>query len=156
MPCQRPTAGKSSTDDSLPGFGVFVSTKTKTFVLTYGADRQRVSTGRYPLISLAEARKKAQGILQDRELGIVPKDAPTLKSVKAEYLGRRDGEVREATRQGDTYLFRHFDSLLSRSLDEITPIDIKRIIDGIDAPSTRRTRHTAPAGRKSLPAWICC
>src|SRR5262245_17973793 len=67
---------KLYTDDSLPGFGLRVSTKTKTFVLTYGAERTRVSLGRYPLMSLADARRKAQTILRDRELGVIEKDVP--------------------------------------------------------------------------------
>src|SRR5712691_11702857 len=142
-----PEAGqKLYTDDTLPGFGLRVSTKAKTFVLTCGADRQRVSIGRYPIIGLAEARKKAQSILRDRELGIVPKDVPTLRAVKGDYLGRREGAVREATRQGDTYLFKHFDGLLSRKLNEITPDDIERIIDDIDAPSTKRSAYIRISG----------
>jgi hypothetical protein len=39
----------------------------KTFVLMVGPERKRVTLGRYPLISLAEARRKAQSILRDRE-----------------------------------------------------------------------------------------
>src|SRR5712691_10248484 len=99
-----PEAGqKLYTDDTLPGFGLRVSTKTKTFVLTYGAERQRITLGRYGAagLTLAEARQRAQRFLRDRELGIVPKDVPTLRATKGEYLGRREGEVREATRQGD-------------------------------------------------------
>ena len=74
------------------------------------------------------------------------KPAPILRTVKDEYLGRRDGEVRDATRQGDTYLFKHFDGLLSRKLDAITPDDIERIIDGIAAPSTRRSAYIRISG----------
>lgn len=132
------TGQKLYTDDSLAGFGLRVSTKTKMFVLTYGADRRRVTIGRYPLTSLADARKKAQSILRDRELGIAPRDARTLRAVKAQYLARRDGELRASTLQGDNYLFRHFDGILGRRLDEITPLtsstssigSLLRLLDG--------------------------
>jgi len=59
--------------------------------------------------------------------------------VKREYLNRRDTEIRAATRQGDTYAFKHCEGLMSRRLDEIEPDDIEAIINRIDAPSTRRT-----------------
>ncbi len=52
---------------------------------------------------------------------MVHKPVPTFRAVKSEYLGRRDAEVREATLQGDRYLFRHFDSLMTRKLGRHHP-----------------------------------
>jgi hypothetical protein len=60
----------------------------------------------------------------------VHRPSPTLRTFKAEYPGRRDGEVRPATRQGDTYLFKRFDRLASRKLDDITPEIIESILYG--------------------------
>lgn len=55
---------------SIPGFGVRVSQGgTKTFVLMVGKDRQLVSIGRYPTISLLDARSVAKQLLAERTLG---------------------------------------------------------------------------------------
>lgn len=141
------SGAKIYSDDILPSFGVKVRHGgSKTFILTVGRERKRITIGRYPLISLAEARRQAQAILRDRELGIIHKPSPTLRAVKDEYLARRDDEVRAATRQGDTYLFKHFDGLLSRKLEDITPGAIEAIIDNLDAPSTRRNAFVRISG----------
>src|SRR5271170_984777 len=57
-------------DDALQGFGVRVSPGgTKTFVLVYGPARERITIGRYGVISLADARADAKRILAERTLG---------------------------------------------------------------------------------------
>ena len=40
------------TDDLLPGFGLRVGKNKKTWVVTFGQDRKRVSVGVYPLVHL--------------------------------------------------------------------------------------------------------
>lgn len=55
-------------DATLPTFGVRVSPKgTKTFVLKLRTGRQAI--GRYPIISLSDARTEAKQILAERTLG---------------------------------------------------------------------------------------
>ena len=68
-----PERGQSTyLDRMIPGFGVRVSQGgTKTFTLVYGPHRKRISLGRYPIVSLANARKKAQDILAAKQLGIL-------------------------------------------------------------------------------------
>lgn len=57
-------------DDSLPGFGIRVSESgAKSFVLLLGRSRKRVTIGRYPTITLAEARGRAREIIASRLLG---------------------------------------------------------------------------------------
>jgi len=64
------TGQRTYFDDTLSGFGCRVSQGgTKTFVLVYGADRRRVTIGRYPIISLAKAREEAKRILAEHTLG---------------------------------------------------------------------------------------
>lgn len=50
-------------DTNLPGFGLLVGKRTKTFLVVYGQERRNLTIGRYPQISLREARETAKGIL---------------------------------------------------------------------------------------------
>jgi hypothetical protein len=66
-------------DLTLPGFGVRVSPKgTKTFILKLRSGRQAL--GRYPILSLSEARTEAKRLLAERTLGRTdPARSPTPK-----------------------------------------------------------------------------
>jgi integrase len=130
---------KLYTDETLIGFGVRVSGRgAKTFVLTVGTERQRITLGRYPIISLADARKKAAGILRDRELGITHKPSPPFVQVYEEYLATRDQTVRPNTRRAEVYMLRPFLVFSKQKIGEIQPAEIARILDAIKAPITRR------------------
>ena len=62
-------------DTKVPGLGVRASSHgTRTFVLMYRFDgtKRRLGLGRYPTMSLAEAREKAWGIVRDVAKGIDP------------------------------------------------------------------------------------
>lgn len=50
-------------DTNLPAFGITVGRTTKTFFVMRGAKRQLTSIGRYPEISLQDARKEARRLL---------------------------------------------------------------------------------------------
>ena len=118
---------KLYTDDTLAGFGVRVSTRKKSFVLTYGRDRHRITLGHYPTLSLAEAREKARRILRDRELGIEHRPTPTFKSIYDEYLAGRE-EKRANTRRADRYRLRPFLALAQRRIGEITADELHDIL----------------------------
>jgi integrase len=61
---------RSYPDDALPGFAVRVSQGgTRTFILVHGRSRTRTTIGRYPIISLAQARSRAKEILAEITLG---------------------------------------------------------------------------------------
>ena len=55
-----PSGQKTFYDNQLPGFGIRVSQRSKSFVVMYGRRRQLKTLGRYPSLSLKEARKQAQ------------------------------------------------------------------------------------------------
>src|SRR5229473_400078 len=69
----HPTAGqKDYVDDLQPGLLVRVGKRTKTFmmVVAKGKNRERVTLGRYPNTSLADARSRAKALVgeaQDRK-----------------------------------------------------------------------------------------
>lgn len=50
-------------DTKTPGFGIIVGVHTKTFTVVYGKKRLSKSLGRWPEISLAEARKAAMRVM---------------------------------------------------------------------------------------------
>ena len=67
---EPPSKGqKLYTDTSLAGFGCRVSSKgTKTFILQLGRDRRKISIGRYPIITLSQARTEAKRLLAEFSL----------------------------------------------------------------------------------------
>ena len=54
-------------DQSLPGFGVRVGKRRKTFIAMKGRERTRISLGHFPETTLAEARAAAKKILAGTE-----------------------------------------------------------------------------------------
>jgi len=54
-------------DDLLPGFGVIVGQRAKTFFVMYGKDRRIQTLGRYPSKSLQDARNDARRVLERPE-----------------------------------------------------------------------------------------
>ena len=50
-------------DEQLHGFGVRVGANRKTWLVMRGKTRARTSIGHYPNLGLADARKKAKGLL---------------------------------------------------------------------------------------------
>lgn len=57
-------------DATLSNFGVRVSPGgTKNFIVMLGKSRERISVGRYPVISLSDARNKAKEMMAARVLG---------------------------------------------------------------------------------------
>jgi integrase len=50
-------------DPSLPGFGVRCTVRSKSFFVMFGPERRLQTIGRWPQVSLKEARQEAKGIL---------------------------------------------------------------------------------------------
>jgi integrase len=55
-----PTGRKTYFDDQIGGFGIRVSQRSKSFVVVYGQSRKLKTLGKYPALSLKDARKEAQ------------------------------------------------------------------------------------------------
>lgn len=58
-----PTGQIRHFDATTPNFGVIVGTRSKSFFVVRGKDRRLTTIGRYPDISLADARKEAKRLL---------------------------------------------------------------------------------------------
>jgi len=134
---------KTHFDDGLRGFGVRVSPGgTRTFVLMHGTDRQLISIGRYPIISLSDARAEAKRMLAERTLG---KHRP--RSIP--YAEARDAYLAECEKKNRPHTVYDYRRALerrfnfgTRQLSEITPQDIYRKLDRIDAPQEREYAST--------------
>lgn len=123
---------KTYYDKALPGFGVRVSQGgTKTFVVVYGLNRQRRSIGRYPEMSLAEARARAKGIQSEFALeSPLEHIKPEISYQDARRMFLEDSETRNKPRTVGEYrrlLHRHFG--FNGPLDEIDRHAILRRLD---------------------------
>lgn len=129
----KPETGKQVTyiDKSLKGFGVRVSeTGAKSFVLTYGADRRRITIGDAGIVPLKAARDKAKTLLAEKQLGVVkPDTAPSFDEAKKLFLSVCEQKNKPRTVRDYTRLLnRHF-KFGSQPINEITAQDINRRID---------------------------
>jgi integrase len=144
-----PTRGqKDYADDGLPGFAVRVSQGgTKTFTLTYGSPRKRVTLGRFGIITLAQAREKARQLLAHRTLHGDRPPALTFEEALTLFLRVHCAEHNRPSTAMETerLLRRHALPVLGpRTLEEITTGDILRITDGmLGTPSEANHFFTA-------------
>lgn len=97
-------------DDTIPGFGVRVSSGgTKSFTLIHGKSRQRTAIGRYPIVSLQEARAEAKRILAERTLGKHTAPSKIASEVVRAFLDHVSRKNRPRTyRDYQRILNRHF------------------------------------------------
>jgi Arm DNA-binding domain len=117
-------------DDTLPSFGCRISRGgTRSFIIQHGADRQLITIGRYPTISLSDARAEAKRILAERTLGkhrskSIPFADAVVLFLAACVRRNKPRTVKDYTR----LLNRHF-SFGRTQLSEIMPQDINRRLD---------------------------
>jgi integrase len=135
-------------DDNLCGFGVRVGAGgSKTFVLVCGAARERITIGRYPIISLSEARGEAKRILAERTLGAKrPRHVRFETALVEFYTQHCDRKNRPSTaKETKRVLKKHFLPPFRRKyLEEIADSDISKIIEGMShTPSAANHAFTA-------------
>jgi integrase len=138
---------KTYFDDALPGFGCRVSQGgSRSFVVQHGADRQLVTIGRYPVISLAAARAEARRILAERVLGKHRPDSIVAEEAISLFLNEcaRKNKPRTCA-DYKRLLARHFD-FGRRKLAEITPQDINRRLDRLAATPSEQS-HALQAAK---------
>lgn len=111
-------------DTRTKGFGVLVSGSTKTFFVSYGRDRRIKTLGRYPDVTLADARKKAMAVLSADHVplaSIVKFEAVVTEFIEDNYRESK-GRTKENTRR---LLARHFvPTLGNKVLATVTDKDI--------------------------------
>ena len=147
-------------DEKIPGFGVRVSASgTKSFVLMYyqSGRKKRVTLGRYPILTLAEARALARSTLNRVAHGEEPQSAASRQSFLFEQV------VEEFI---DTYAAQHYrpshrnemarllrsrfvSKWRGRQISEIGRADVISMVEGVakdGAPSA--ANHSLAAIRK--------
>jgi len=120
-------------DKTLPTFGVRVSPKgTRTFILKMHNGRQ--SIGRYPVISLAEARTAAKRMLAEKTLGRVKPASITFSQAVSLFIDEKTKSRRLTTASQ----YRWFLDRLGFAghVAGITPSDLSRALNRIKSPST--------------------
>jgi integrase len=124
-------------DMTVPGFGVRVAPSgTKTFTLVHGPHRKRITLGRYPIVSLAKARKAALDILAEKQLGIHHEAPRTtfeegyalfLKVYEAENRPKTVYEMKRLVRRHWMPAFRRY------QLVDITTRDVASVVEALIA-----------------------
>ena len=119
-------------DKSLPNFGIRVSQHgTMTWTLLLGSERRRVGLGRYPIISLAEARQAAKHLLAERTLGKHTPRTVTFREALDVYIATHASNNRTAYEQ-ERVLKKHLlPALQSKKLSDIHYQHVAEIIDRI-------------------------
>ena len=124
-------------DASFRNFGCRINRGgAKSFIVLLGSGRRK-TIGRYPIISLAEARAEAKRVLAEKTLG---KDMPpTIVLCEALDLFLADAQRRNRPRTVNDYtrlLRRHLDKLSKVSLDDVATRNVVHILDRLgDTPS---------------------
>lgn len=126
-------------DEATSGFGVRASQGgSKSFVVVHGVNRQRETLGRYPTITLKQARHQAKKLLAEITLGVRQNRAISYKDARDLFL-----EGCEAKNKKNTidYYRKRLDAHFRfgrKRLDEITRIDIQSRICKINTSASEQ------------------
>ena len=146
---------KTYYDDALPGFGIRVSQGgTKTFVVLYGKERRRRSLGRYPDLSLSEARTLAKQAQVDITLDELnpSNQLPKVRFDTARTKFLDDSRARTRPRTVGEYerlLNKHFN--FEQNIDDLTRQDIAKVVDGLKAK--RSEQQHAYVAIRTMMNW---
>ena len=113
-------------DDSTPGFGLRLSARSKSYVVMYGEKRQLKTLGRYPDLSLQDARKRAKLFLAAHLARREPDIAFDYEAVKAEYLADCRKRLRASTMKGYNLYLGHF--RFKGAIGDIKPSEVMAAI----------------------------
>jgi integrase len=129
-------------DTSLKGFGVRVSQGgAKTFIVLIGSGR-RQAIGRYPLVSLSEARTEAKRILAEKTLGRIRPKHVAFDDAKSDFLSECETRLRPLTlKLYRRHLTLHY-PFERRSIAAVAPREIVQKLNALnDRPSEKEHAH---------------
>jgi integrase len=134
-------------DTSLKGFGVRITDAGhRSYVLTYGERRKRVTIGDVGVVKLKDARQKAKDILSEYQLnGDAPK-SPYWSEAKEQYIKRHvEKNQKEITQKDTKRLLKRFESLKDKRLADLTPDDLLSKVDKL-SPGSANHHFTCVKG----------
>jgi len=131
-------------DEKLRGFGIRVSDKgTRTFLVLIGSGR-RQTLGRYPLLTLADARTEAKRLLAEKTLGKIRPTHIAFDDAKAGFLKECEQRTKPRTLRDYTRLLNRHYPFGRKSIAAITAQDIAAILKKLsNVPSERHHAYTA-------------
>ena len=136
-------------DTQLRGFGIRCGLSSKTWVVMVGKHRQRITVGRYPDMTLKEARAAGKALLS-RTYTATPSLASTIDSYCNLHLAPNTKP--RSAKEAERLLRRHFIPLLGTTrLGDITARDITAITNKMAATPTEA--NLALAAMKALLNW---
>ncbi|SLN13689.1 site-specific tyrosine recombinase XerC [Roseovarius gaetbuli] len=128
-------------DATTPGFGIRCSSKRKSYVVMYGRDRRLKTLGRYPDLSLADARKRARLFLATQGLSTDPQADHDYQAVVEAYLEDCRNRLRVSTLEGYVLYLSNIE--FSGAIGSITQSDIlKGIEQYTQSPSSQNYAFT--------------
>jgi len=130
-------------DTKNPAFGIRVGKNRKAWVITRGTDRQRITVGQYPAMSLADARKEARKLLTEsvaKHSGMRFKEAYQLFE-QQHIEGKKPRTQRDYKRMIEKHLAPKLDK---KRLAEITYENVTAITDRL---KTSERAHCLAVGR---------
>ena len=122
--CQTLKAGKQTRywNTTLSNFGMSVGPRSKTFVVMHGVDRRLTTLGKYPALSLADARRAAHRVLGSH----TPSNAVTYQEAKSDYV---EQHCRKSNRPGTIdQTIRNLNAVSFGRLDQISRRDVQTAI----------------------------
>lgn len=150
-------AQKRYWDDLLPGFGLTVGIKTKTFIVMHGKARRLQTLGRFPQKSLQDARNEARGILA----------APTPKKLVMGFPEAKDAFLEDCRKRLKRNTVREYERhinffVFEKPIDQITRKDITDKLKELDdRPTSQNYAFAVAELGEMLPeldgaGWIEC
>jgi integrase len=153
---QPPVKGqKSYRDETVRGLVCRVSQGgAKTFILVVGKERKFITIGRYPALSLVEARREAHRLIGEREPGKHRPVPLKMSDALDRFFTEKEAQCRPATLRLYRGIFnRDYKHLHGKPLDQIAAEDITRVTDSLlkrNLPSA--ANHTLVAAKVFL-SW---
>lgn len=84
-------------DETTPGFGLRCSSKSKSFVVMFGAKRRLKTLGRYPSLSLSDARRVARLFLSEASFGKYQETKISYEIAASRYITDCESRLRPIT-----------------------------------------------------------